>query len=485
MEKERIEMSQRERDVLKVMTLVLKGERRQVEAARLLGLSERQVGRVRDRLEREGDKGVVHGLRGRPSNRRIDQGIKDRAMQLCRQRYGGFGPTLAAEKLAEEDGVVVAVRTLREWLLGAGLWSRQRRRDRHRSRRVRRECFGEMVQADASEHDWLEGRGPMLTLVGMIDDATGRMHARFYAAETSEAYMEVLGWWIRKHGRPVSWYCDRHGIFRAESRLLGADEPVAVATQFSRLLEELAIKLILANSPQAKGRIERLWGTCQDRLVKELRLAGARTMQEANAVLEKVFIPWFNRCCTVAPASGNDAHRPLGPGQDLAAILSIQERRTVANDYTIRFEKRVYQLLPPAWPGERGGQVVVEKRLDGSMKIRLKGRYLAYKVLTDGGVYLGAPPPNPRSLSKAPTPAEEQRQGPATVAAGPSAVRRTAGLSGRTAALPCLPNGESCGSSKTAWRPAPDHPWRRTRRRSKGATGHFYLPEQADISICA
>ncbi len=270
-------MSQRDRDVLKVMSLVLKGQRTQVEAARLLKLGVRQVRRIQHRLKSSGDGAVVHRLRGRPSNRRIDDAVKRKALLLYRQKYLGFGPTLAAEKLAEEDRVKVAVRTLGEWLLAAGLWTRHRRRDRHRSRRMRRACFGEMVQADASLHDWLEGRGQglKLTLVGMIDDATGKMLCRFYPSETSEAYMDLLSRWIASHGRPLSWYSDRHGIFRAESRLLGEDEPVAVATQFSRALAELEVELILANSPQAKGRIERLWGTAQDRLVKELRPPGA------------------------------------------------------------------------------------------------------------------------------------------------------------------------------------------------------------------
>jgi hypothetical protein len=457
MEKDRIEMNQRDRDVLKVMSVVLKGDRTQEEAGRLLGLCVRQVRRIQHRLGSEGDGSVVHGLRGRPSNRRVDDAVKQSALELYRRKYLGFGPTLAAEKLAEQDEVEVAVRTLREWLLSQGLWTRQRRRDRHRSRRERRGCFGEMLQADASTHDWLEGRGAglRLTLVGMIDDATGKVLARFYESETTEAYMDVLGRWIRKHGRPVSWYSDRHGIFRAESRLLGEDEPVSVPTQFSRALEELDIQLILANSPQAKGRIERLWGTAQDRLVKELRLAKARTMKQANAVLGKVFLPWFNRRCTVKAASSNDAHRALGPRHDLLAILCIQEQRIVGNDYTIRFDNQVHQILPPAWPGERGGKVIVEQRADGSMKVRFKERYLEHQAL-------GALPPNPRSLAPAPIPAEGKAKDRAASAVRSSAVHRPAGRSGRTPALPCPPDGGSCGMGKKAYRPAPDHPWRKT-----------------------
>ena len=463
MEKDRIEMSQRERDVLKVMSLVLKGERTQAEAARLLRRSVRQVRRIQRALEARGDRAVVHGLRGKRSNRAVDQSQRRQALDLYRTQYAGFGPTLAVEKLRESHGLSVSVEGLRQWLLAEGLWKRQRRRDKHRSRRARRSCFGEMVQADASEHDWLEGRGPMLTLVGMIDDATGRIMARFHLAETTAAYMDVLGRWLGKHGRPVSWYCDQHSIFRAESKLLGEDEPIPVLTQFSRALEELQIERILANSPQAKGRIERLWGTAQDRLVKELRLANASTLEQANMVLEKVFIPWFNRHCTVKPASENDAHRSLGRGHDLPAILSHQEKRVVCNDYTIRFENQVYQLLPPAWPGERGGAVIVEKRLDHSMKIRFKQRYLEYRRIEEAEKGLAAPGGESLSLSLKPIPAEvkAKAKGRATEMTRPCAVHRTGGRSGRTPAEPCPPAGGSCGSSKGAWRPASTHPWRK------------------------
>lgn len=465
MEKDRIEMSQRERDVLSVMSLVVSGERTQVEAARLLSRSVRQVNRLLGRLKAQGDKAVVHGLRGKPSNRRADPAVRKRALSLYRRKYLGFGPTLAAEKLAE-DRTPVAVRTLREWLLAEGLWQRKRHRDKHRQRRERRACFGEMVQADASLHDWLEGRGPILTLVGMIDDATDRIVCRFFESETTEAYMDVLGRWIGKHGRPASWYSDRHGIFRAEEQVAGYDEKRSVPTQFSRALGELGLELILASSPQAKGRVERLWGTAQDRLVKELRLAKARTLEQANEVLEEKFTRWFNRHCTNKPASGNDAHRPLGKGQDLAAILSIQERRVVANDYTIRFENRVYQLLPPAHPGLRQGKVIVERRADGSMRIRFKGRHLTYREAPkkkegDGGEESGTLPPNPRSLAPGPIPAAGDEKSPAGDPAGPDAVHRTAGRSGRTPAEPCPPGGKSCGSGKGAWRPASSHPWRK------------------------
>jgi hypothetical protein len=332
-----------------------------------------------------------------------------------------------------------------------------------------------MVQADASLHDWLEGRGQglRLTLVGMIDDATGRMLCRFYPAETTAAYMDLLWRWIERHGRPLAWYSDKHSIFQAQSKLLGEDEPVAVPTQFSRALKELAIELIPAHSPQAKGRIERLWGTAQDRLVKELRLAKAETLEEANAVVEKVFIPWFNQSCTVKAAHVNDAHRALDKNHDLAVILSTQEKRRVGNDYTIRLDNHFIQLLPPAFPGQRKGEVIVEKRLDGSMKIRFKEHYLQYRRIEteeEKQEGLAAPGGDELSLSHQPIPAEPAKTSTASTASkakdppvtkdGPSAVHRPAKRSGRTPAEPYPFGGKSCGSGKTAWRPAPTHPWR-------------------------
>lgn len=465
MEKDLIEMSRRERDVLKVMSLVLKGERTQEEAARLLGRSVRQVRRIQRRLEKEADGGVVHRLRGKPSNRRAKTSVREAALKVYREKLLGFGPTLAWEKLPKK-ACRMSKRALHLWLVEAGLWQVTRRRDKHRSRRERRACFGEMAQADGSEHDWLEGRGPRMALLGMIDDATGRIVVRFYPAETTEAYMDLLGRYIRRHGRPLSWYSDRDSVFRAESK---EDRERSVPTQFSRALGELGIELILANSPQAKGRVERLWGTLQDRWVKELRLAKVRTIERANTLVDKRLEAEFNRRFTVKAASENDAHRPLGPvgpGLELAAVLSCQEKRTVANDYTIRFENAVYQLLAPAWPGERGGQVIVEKRLDGSMKVRFKARYLEYKRIEDAvaaAKAMGALPPNPRSLSLEPIPAARgaglRSEGRADESTRP-AVHRPAERSGRTPAEPCPSGGGSCGSGKDAWRPALGHPWR-------------------------
>ena len=383
--KDRIAMSQKERDILKVTSLVLKGQRTQVEAARLLDLSDRQIRRILKRLREHGDAGAVHRLRGRPSNRRHDPALKEQALAIYRQDYAGFGPTLAAEKLAER-GIDLSVDTLHRWLIEAGLWQRQRNRDRHRSRRPRRTCWGELVQADGSEHDWLEGRGPRMSLLVMIDDVTSKVMARFYPAETTQGYMDLLGRYLRKRGRMVALYTDRHSIFWGQ-----AEGKTPAKTKFARALEELAIRWIPANSPQAKGRVERFNGTAQDRLVKELRLAKAGTMDQANQVLERTFLPWFNRRCTVQPASPNNAHRPLHPSMHRPAILSLQETRRVANDYTIRYDNQTYQLLPPAYPGLRGGQVTVEERLDGSRHIRFQDHYLQYQLWQPTYERTGAP----------------------------------------------------------------------------------------------
>lgn len=471
MKRDRIEMSQRERDRLKVMALVLEGKRTQPEAARLLKRSVRQVRRIQRRLEAGGDAGVIHRLRGHPSNRAKGDDLRLRVLARYQERYQGFGPTLAAEKLSAED-LPVSDETLRNWLLKAGLWERKRRRDKHRQRRDRRECFGELTQADGSEHDWLEGRGPRMVLLVMIDDATSKTVARFYPGETTEGYMDLLARYVRKHGRMVAMYTDHDSVFCGE-----CPDKKPAKTQFARALEELDIGWIPAGSPQAKGRVERFNGTAQDRLVKELRLAGASTMDQANEVVDKTFLPWFTRHCTVKPASSNNAHRPLHQSMNLASILSIQDRRKVANDYTIRLDNQVYQLLKPALPGERGGWVIVEKRLDRTLHIRFKDAYLGYHLIGPAD-RTGALPPNPRSLSQQQTPAERKEEGQAAVTAEPSAVRLPHGRSGRTPAEPCLPKGDNTIPAKQPYCRPPEHPWNNFRLRGS-------RPPKEDISTLA
>lgn len=371
-------MSRRERDVLAVMRGVLSGERTQVEAARLLSKSVRHIRRLQRAMEADGDAALVHGLRGRPSNHRHDPTLRARVLAAYRARYRGFGPTFAAEKLAA-DGLAVGVETLRQWLVADGLWTRRRHRDPHRSRRPRRECFGELVQMDASVHDWLEGRGEEVVLIAMIDDATSRVLARFYPAATVETHMDLLERWLRRYGRPVALYTDRHGIFEVHEKGEPLADPDAV-TQFGRALAELGIALIRAHSPQAKGRVERSFGTAQDRWVKELRLAGARTCGRANAVLDGL-LPGHNRRFAVPPRVTTDGHRGVGRDFDLASILSVRHERVVSNDYVVRWSNRHFQLLPPAVPGLRGGRVVIEERRDGSVVMRFGDHRLRYREI--------------------------------------------------------------------------------------------------------
>jgi len=461
---DRIAMSQKERDVLKILHGVLQGERTQAQAARLLGLTARHVRRLRRRLEAGGDQARVHGLRGQPSNHRADPAFRHAVLEAYRRRYADFGPTFACEKLAEE-GLLVCPQTLRRWLLAEGLWQRRRRRDPHRSRRPRRACFGELVQIDASIHDWLEGRGEEVALITLIDDATSYVLARFYPSATVEAHMDLVGRWLRRHGRPLSFYSDRHSIFAPQDKgkaLPGAE------TQFGRALRELGIGLIAAHSPQAKGRVERSFGTAQGRWVKEPRLAGATTAVEANAVLDRL-LPAHNRRFSKAARQEGDAHRPLGPGHDLAAILSLQEERVVANDYTARFRNRFYQLLKPVYPGERGGRVVIELRLDGSMAIRFRGKYLKYQEVPVAGAPGGRCPPDPPEFSALPADASagaEEGRASAKEAAAPG-VQPAGGRSGRTPAEPYPPDGGTDDNNQGPRRPAEDHPWRKPFQRRR------------------
>ena len=459
---DRIPMSQKERDVLKVLHSVQSGQRTQAEAARLLGLCVRQVRRLQRRLEAEGDAALVHGLRGRPSNHRPDPAFRREVLAAYRARYADFGPTFAAEKLAGE-GLAVGPQTLRRWLIAEGLWQRQRRRDPHRSRRPRRACFGELVQMDASVHDWLEGRGEEMVLIGMIDDATNRTLARFYPAGTVEAHMDLLGRWLRRFGRPVALYTDRHSIFEPQDK--GRALPDA-ETQFGRALRELGVELIRAHSPQAKGRVERSFGTAQDRWVKELRLAGVTTLAGANAVLERL-LPGHNRRFVKPAREASDAHRPLGPGHDLEAILSIQEDRVVSNDYTVRFRNRFYQLLPPVHAGERGGRVVIELRLDGSMAIPFRGQYLKYReIAASPGPGGSAPRPPEFNASAADARGGKANRDPSSGSRSPG-VQPTDGRSGRTPAEPYPPDGGADDNQKGPHRPAEDHPWRKPFKRKK------------------
>jgi hypothetical protein len=369
-------MSASDRIRLDALARVARGELTVVRAAALMGLSVRQARRAYARFRAEGDAGLVHRLRGRPSNRRLGAGVADRAVKLHQERYADFGPTLACEKLAAEHGLALSPDTLTALLKARGLWRRRRRRGRHRRRRERRASFGSMVQMDGSHHDWFEGRGPRCVLMVMIDDATNRTLARFYPAETTEAAFDLFGRWAARHGGlPRSLYVDRHSIYRDE------DHPER-PTQFGRAMAELGVELICAHSPQAKGRVERRHAVFQDRLVKELRLRGIGDMAQANALLDGSFLDELNRRFAVKPADGQDLHRALDGGVALAEVLCVQGERVVGLDWCVRWDNRWLQV-GAAHAGLRlpRRRVLVRQLADGRLLLDYQGTRLTFTEL--------------------------------------------------------------------------------------------------------
>jgi len=381
-------MTQVDRDRLVTLKKAKKKLITQKQAAEELGLSMRQVKRLLHALKQHGDKAVVHGLRGKPSNRRIEEKLEKQAVKiLSAPVYEGFGPTLAAEYLGSKHGIQASKETVRKWMIGGKLWRAKKEKVKqvHAWRR-RRSRFGELVQWDTSEHDWLEGRGEKLYLIAMIDDASSRLFARFVRHDSTEENMRVLWSYLEKFGRPLSFYTDKASLFQtAEKRK--RDEPGVEKdavemppTQIGRALRELGIAWIAAHSPQAKGRVERNFGTAQDRLVKGMRVAGVKTIEQANEYLINDYLAWWERELTVEAASSDDAHRHLEKSHDLAASLSHVETRQVRNDYTFRWDGKLYQIACQTIPtGLRGANVRVEARLDGSMAVRYQERYLPVK----------------------------------------------------------------------------------------------------------
>jgi len=368
-EKDIIMVRQKDLRRLHVIQKVLEGTMTQAEAAQLVSLSERQIRRVVKRIRQEGDRGVCHKSRGKPSNRRLPKKLKNRIVRLYTTTYDDFGPTLFAEKLEEREGISVSRETARAWLMEEGIWKKHRRRKAHRQWRERKDRFGEMVQMDGSHHDWFEGRGPVSTFMGYIDDATGRVYGRFYGYEGTIPAMDSFTRYSKKYGLPLAVYLDKHTTYKspAEPTLedeLNGTEPLS---EFGRALQELGVELIHAHSPQAKGRIERLFKTLQDRLVKEMRLEGVRTLEEANRFLVS-YLPRYNRRFAVPPMKKENLHRKV-KGLDLAAILCMKTERTLKNDHTIQHERKLYQIED----GIRTKRVTVEDRVDGSMRITSKG----------------------------------------------------------------------------------------------------------------
>jgi len=378
-------MTQADRDRLVALKKAKKRLITQREAAQELGLSIRQVKRLLYALKKRGDKAVVHGLRGKPSNRRIEEAVEEKAVKvLSMPVYAGFGPTLAAEYLEKKHGIKASKETVRQWMIGGKLWRAKKEKIKQvHVWRPRRSRFGELVQWDTSEHDWLEGRGEKLYLIAMIDDATSRLFARFVRHDSTEENMKLLWSYLEKFGRPVSFYTDKASLFQtAEKRK--RDEPGVEKdrvemppTQIGRGLQELGITWIAAHSPQAKGRVERNFGTAQDRLVKGMRVARVKTFEQANEYLTHDYLAWWERELTVEAANPDDAHRRLDKSHNLAASLSHVETRQVRSDYTLQWHGKFHRIQREAIvSGLRGSNVRVEARLDGSLAVRHGERYL-------------------------------------------------------------------------------------------------------------
>jgi biotin operon repressor len=403
-------MSQAERDRLVTLKKAKKRFITQAEAATELGVSVRHVKRLLKALKKRGDRAVVHGLRGRPSRRKLPEAMKQEAIQILSEPvYAGFGPTLAAEYLSNKHGLSVSKETLRHWMMEAKLWrGRERKPEQVHVRRPRRTRCGELVQWDTSDHDWLEGRGERVYLISMIDDATSRLYARFVTGDSTAENMRVLSGYLKRHGRPLAFYTDKAALFQTAQKH-SRDEPGVEKdpvdlppTQIGRALQELSIVWIAAHSPQAKGRVERGFSTAQDRLVKGLRVAGANSLEKANAYLEQEFLPWWNRTLTVEPNNACDAHRLLTQEHDLDAILSHVEERQISNGYTVQYGGQTYQIPPnQVRTGMRGSKLRVETRLDGSVAMRFHQEYL--------GIEVCAPP---QRVAKPKTPAKPRPSAP-------------------------------------------------------------------------
>ena len=377
-EKDIIMASHRELKRLHIVQKVIEGTVKQVEAGELLWLSDRQIRRILKRVREEGAGGVVHRLRGKPSNRQMPKKIKSKVIAVYRTKYQGFGPTLASEKLLDAEKLSISDETLRKWLIESGDWKKGRKRKAHRQWRERKHHRGEMVQIDGSHHDWFEGRGPECVFMGYIDDATGRVFGRFYGYEGTIPAMDSFKRYIRKYGTPMSVYLDKHTTYKSTAKPsieeeLAGTEPLS---EVGRAMKELAVEVIHAHSPQAKGRVERLFKTLQDRLVKEMRLVNIGTIEEANRFLGE-FLVKYNQRFAVAPKERVDLHQKVPKGLNLDKILCIRTPRALRNDFTVAHDRKLYQVLDAV----RTKKVVVEERINGTMEILYKGRPLKFREI--------------------------------------------------------------------------------------------------------
>lgn len=378
-------MSRKERSRMELFSRIKAGELTRRRAAGLLRLSYRQTLRMYDRYAAGGAAGLTHGLRGKASNHRRDPKHRARVLALYRKTYCGFGPTLAAEQMLEREKVLVDHETLRRWLSAEGLWKGSRQRQQHRSRRPRRSCRGELVQLDGSPHAWLEGRGPRMSLIEFVDDATSLAYGRFYPEETTEAVMDCFERYIRQRGVPRALYVDKDSIYVVNNReptgkeILENQEPL---TQFGRACGELDVTIIPADSPQAKGRVERVHGTHQDRLCKLLRLEQIDTMVDANAYLERKYWAAYNGRFSKPPGEAADLHRKLPAGMDLDQVLCLKEQRTVGRDWCVSYQRRVLQIGARHQSlGLAGQKLELRQHLDGRLTLHFHGRELEHEEL--------------------------------------------------------------------------------------------------------
>lgn len=389
-------LSAKERGRLDVLSQVKRGRLTVLKAADLLSLSYRQMRRIYQRYLTEGNDGLKHGLRDQESNHRIDAGRRLRVLELYTAKYEDFGPTLATEYLCRVEGETLSEETLRQWLIQAGLWHPRRRGAPHRKWRERREHWGELVQMDGSEHDWFEGRRTKASLMVMIDDATNWTHAKFFESETTAAAMTIFAEYVGYYGLPRALYVDRDSIYKSSrdstvDEALGDQSPV---TQFGRAMLELKVDLILANSPQAKGRVERRHRVFQDRLVKALRLEQIGTLDSANTYLDENFLDVMNDRFHVAAKSSADVHRQLPLGIKLEHVLTYREERVVQNDWTVSWCNRFFQLSESHQKLSLAKKKIeVNELLDGTIRLVYRGRELRWHELFE------RPPASPKKQS--------------------------------------------------------------------------------------
>ena len=368
--KDIIVMSVKEIERLKVVTDVTEKRISQKIASKRLNLSSRQIRRLIKRFKAEGAQGLANKRRNSVSNSRLPDDLRLKVLELYQENYPDFGPTFFCEKLSELHRIEISKETARKWLLNEGLWKRERKIKARKSLRERKPCFGEMLQLDGSRHDWFEGRRDKAVLMSFIDDATGMIYARFYEYEGTFPAMDLLKNYIEEYGLPMSIYSDKHTTYKS------TDKNKEALSQFERALSELGIELIHANSPQAKGRIERSFGTLQDRLVKEMRLRNISDIETANSFL-KEYLPVFNSKFNVIPFDNTDVNIKIDKTVNLDEYLCIKRERTVKNDNTISYNSKLYQLEP----GVRAKKVIVEERIDGSMSIKYNDASLNYKEI--------------------------------------------------------------------------------------------------------